>query len=283
VEILSSRIRELPLVFLDLETTGLEPEEGHEILEFGAVRTLAGEEKAQIDMLIRPNRPIPPESSKVHGITDLFVMGAPSFEMAAAEILEFVGESVVIAHNAPFDVSFLARSLEAIGRTLPSNPVMDSVTLARSLLPGLASHRLEALKKTFEVTSERAHRALDDSRALARVFARMIDQYFHAIDGGPTLAQVASRAAPLFRFSDFGGGLPQRSGEARALLRWALRDQGDLQVTYAPPGRTVPEEMRVRPVELLEGPPAVLKALVRPRDVEVGLQVDRIRACRRAG
>ena len=282
MDLLSARVRDLPLIFLDLETTGLNPEEGHEILEFGAVKTVNGEEKAQIDTLIRPTKPIPPESVKVHGITDLFVMGAPSFEMTAGDLLEFIGDGVVIAHNAPLDVGFLALAFEALGRPFPENLVVDTVALARNLLPSSPNHKLDTLKKMFDVTADRVHRALDDSRALSKVFARMLEQHFHSLDGGPTLNEVASRAAPIFRFSDFAGGLPHRSPEHRALVRWALRDKGELHVSYASPGRTVPEEFRVCPVELIKGTPPVLKALVRPKGEEIGLEMDRIRSLRRA-
>lgn len=284
MELLAARVRELPLVFLDLETTGLSPEEGHEILEFGAVKTQAGEEKAQIDTLIRPTKPIPPESIKIHGITDLFVMGAPSFDMAAADILEFIGDSIIIAHNAPFDVGFLSVALQAVGRKLPDNLVMDTVGLARTVMASLPNHKLDTLKKHFGVTAERAHRALDDARALSRVFAKMLEQCFHQLDGGPTLSEVASKAAPLFRFHDFATeGMPVvRSPEHRALVRWALREKAELQLSYASPGRPLPEELRVAPIELMMEAPPVLRAMLRPKNEEVRIQLERIKNCRRA-
>jgi DNA polymerase III epsilon subunit family exonuclease len=283
VDLLAARIRELPLVFLDLETTGLSPEDGHEILEFGAVKTQAGEEKAQIDTLIRPSKPIPPDSVKIHGITDLFVMGAPSFEMAAGDILEFIGDSIIIAHNAPFDVGFLSVALQALGRPLPDNLVLDTVCLSRTVLPQLPNHKLDTLKKQFGVTAERSHRALDDSRALARVFQKLLDQCFHQLEGGPTLSEVATKAAPLFRFHDFSAeGMPVRSPEHRALVRWAMREKAELQLSYASPGRPIPEELRVAPIELMKEVPPVLRAVVRPKGDEQKFQLERIKGCRRA-
>jgi DNA polymerase III epsilon subunit len=281
VNLLSSKLREIPLVFLDLETTGLNPEEGHEILEFGAVRTVAGEEQAQMSTLIRPNRPIPPESVKVHGITDLFVMGAPSFDMAAPDILEFIGDGVVIAHNAPFDVSFLAVTLERLGTKLPENPVMDTVVLSRALLPGIQNHKLDTLKNMFSVKAERSHRALDDSRALSRVFAKLVETHFHALDGGPTLAEVSAKAAPLYRFNDFAQGIPLKSGELRALVRWAIREKRELHLSYSVVGKLLPEEARVMPVDV-SGKPPVLKALAQPSGAELSIPVDKIRTIRRA-
>lgn len=282
MDLLSARIRELPLVFLDLETTGLNPEEGHEILEFGAVKTQAGEEKAQISTLIRPTNPIPPESIKIHGITDLFVMGAPSFEMAAPDILEFIGDSVIIAHNAPFDVGFLSVALQAVGRKLPDNLVLDTVPFSRALHPTQQNHKLDTLKKNYGVTAERAHRALDDSRALARVFARMVEKHFHNLEGGPTFAEVSAKAVPLLRFHDFADGIPAQKPEHRALVRWALREKADLHMSYSAPGRSFPEDIRVSPIELTSSAPMQLRAMLRPKNEEIHIDFGRIRACRRA-
>ena len=283
MDVLSTRIRELPLVFLDLETTGLNPEEGHEILEFGAVKTQAGEEKAQIATLIRPTRPIPPESVKIHGITDLFVMGAPSFEMAAPDILEFIGDSIIIAHNAPFDVGFLSVALQQVGRKLPDNLVLDTVQLSRTLHPAQMNHKLDTLKLNYAVAADRAHRALDDSRALARVFVKMLEKNFHNLDGGPTFAEVAAKAAPLLRFLDFADGIPAPKPEHRALVRWALREKADLHMSYSAPGRTIPEDIRVSPIELTSGATMQLRAMLRPKNEEIHLDFGRIKACRRAG
>lgn len=283
MDVLSARIRELPLVFLDLETTGLNPEEGHEILEFGAVKTQGGEEKAQIATLIRPSKPIPPESVKIHGITDLFVMGAPSFDMAAPDILEFIGDSVIIAHNAPFDVGFLSVALQACGKKLPENLVLDTVQLSRTLHPTDMNHKLDTLKKNYGVKAERAHRALDDSAALARVFTKMLERHFHNIEGGPTFGEVAAKAAPLLRFQDFADGIPANKPEHRALVRWALREKADLALSYSAPGRHVPEDIRISPIELTQGTNVMLRAMLRPKNEEVQIDFGRIKTCRRAG
>jgi len=283
VDALSARVRELPLVFLDLETTGLKPEEGDEILEFGAVKTLAGNEIGQMDTLVRPSRPIPPASAKVHGITDLFVMGAPAFDQVAQDILTFIGDAVIVAHNAPFDVSFLVTQLEKLQRKLPDNPVLDSLPLSRSVLPGIPNHKLDTLKKYFDVAAVRAHRALDDSRALSKVFAKIVETHFHGIGGGPTLADVIARAGGAFRFSDFGEGLPFKVPEQRALIRWALREKADLVVSYLAPGRLTPEDVRIAPVKTLKSPEPCLMAISKPKGTEVSLLLRGIRSLKKAG
>ncbi|MBI4859441.1 MAG: 3'-5' exonuclease [Candidatus Riflebacteria bacterium] len=280
-EQLSTRVRELPLVFLDLETTGLKPEAGDEILEFGAVKTVGDQQTAEMDTLIKPTRPIPPEAAKVHGITDLFVMGSPSFEMAADEILTFIGDAVIVAHNAPFDAGFLATGLQTAGKKIPGNLVLDTLSLARTLMPASPNHKLETLKRHFGVVVDRAHRALDDSRALARVFSRMLEKHFHAIDGGPTLAEVVARAVPLLRLIDFADGLPFKVPEMRALARWAIREKTELLVGHLPPGRPGLEEVRLVPTEVTAGKKPELKGTVKGTGKEIALAVPQIRSIRK--
>lgn len=250
MSLIEQPISQLPLVFLDTETTGLAVHKGDEIIEFGAVKVLGGQEIATLDTLIRPSRSIPPESTKIHGISDLFVMGAPVFSEFAKELLKFIDGSVVIAHNAPFDLGFLAVALENERRNLPDNPVLDTVAFFRSLLPHLMNHKLDTLKKHFDVKADRAHRALDDSRALAKVFNKVIEAHFPLLDGGPTLAALVAKGGPLFRFKDFESGLPITVPEHRALYRLGVREDRELTFTIQEPNRFMPEEVRLTPRRL---------------------------------
>lgn len=283
MDLMAEKLRDVPIVFLDLETTGLSPEAGHEILEIGAVRTKGGEERGYLESLVRPSKPIPPESSKIHGITDLFVMGAPTVDMVLNDLLTFIGDAVVIAHNAPFDLGFVSLALEAISTKLPNNPVIDTVLLSRRLHPGSPSHKLDTLKKTYGVTAERAHRALDDTRALAKVFAKMVEAHFPAINGGPTLADVAAKAAPVYIFSDFAGGLPVKGSEMRGLLRWALREKEALVASVLPSGRLTPVEYVIVPTSLKGTPPALKGTQPRKNDEELVIKFSELTQLRRAG
>lgn len=248
--ILGGSVHELPLVFFDIETTGLSVEKGDEIVEIGAVKTVGGEETASLENLVKPGRPIPPESTRIHGISDLFVMGAPTIGELAADLLKFMEGCVIIAHNAPFDIGFLSAALEKQGMKLPKNLILDTVALSRAVIPELPNHKLDTLKKHFAVPAARSHRALDDSRSLAKVFDKMMKTYFPMLDGGPTLGTVVSRGSGVFRFDDFGSGMPVGHPEHRALLRRSMREGRDVVITMLSPGRFMPEEVRLRPQEV---------------------------------
>jgi len=158
---------------LDLETTGLDPRRGHRIIEIGAVRW--GPKGEQIfASLVDPQRPIPPAARTIHGISDDMVSGASTIDKVLPRFLEFLGDSVVVAHNAPFDLRFLAYALEECGSRPPANPVLDSVRLARRLFPHLDGYSLSFLRRVFDLDIEEEHRALADAKATASVFRRCL-------------------------------------------------------------------------------------------------------------
>lgn len=156
---------------LDFETTGLDPREDR-ICEIGAVRlTLTGAESSSLDLLVNPGRPIHPEASRVSGITDEMVKTAPGVELALPDLLAFLGDSVIAAHNASFDLGFLAAAARRAGLPAPSNPVADTRDLAREAFPGLPSYALQRLAASFGLAAGSAHRACDDARTCARLLA----------------------------------------------------------------------------------------------------------------
>ncbi len=154
---------------LDFETTGLDPREDR-ICEIGAVRlTPTGAESASLDLLVNPGRPIHPEASRVSGITDEMVRDAPAVESALPDLLAFLGDSVIVAHNASFDLGFLAAAARRAGLVAPANPVADTRDLAREAFPGLPSYALQRLAGSFGLAPGNAHRACDDARTCARL------------------------------------------------------------------------------------------------------------------
>ncbi len=172
-------------VAFDFETTGLEAQK-ERIVEIGAVRfsmrerdgeweLSAGEEYAS---LINPGRPIPGQASAIHGISDLDVSFSPSFKEAAPVFLRFLGESVLVAHNAPFDLAFLAAECERAGLALPLNAAYDTKLLAKTAVPHLPSYSLKSLASSFGIAQKEAHRGADDARVCMELFARCVRLIF---------------------------------------------------------------------------------------------------------
>lgn len=158
-------------VALDFETTGLDSRSDR-ICEIGAVRlSESGLERASLELLVNPGRPIQPEASRVSGITDEMVKDARPVEDALPELLAFLGDSVIVAHNASFDLGFLKTAAERAGLPSVSNRVADTRDLAREAFPGLPSYALQSLARSFGLASGNAHRACDDARTCARLLA----------------------------------------------------------------------------------------------------------------
>jgi len=166
-------------VVLDTETTGLDPELGHRIIEIGVVelvnRRLTGQ---RLHYYLQPDREIDDGALDVHGITREFLQGKPRFADVSAEILEFVSGAEVIIHNAPFDLAFLNHELARLGdpdlRMESCCRILDSLALARQLHPG-QRNGLDALCKRYQIdnSARQLHGALLDAEILADVYLAM--------------------------------------------------------------------------------------------------------------
>lgn len=163
-------------VILDTETTGFEPGEGHRVLEIAAIEVINLLPTGRaFHTLLDPQRDVPPEASKVHGFTRADLEGKPLFAERMDAMLEFLGDSPVVAHNAPFDFKHLDAELVRAGRRpLDAARMVDSLALARERFPG-APNSLDALCRRFEIDlSERTtHNALLDVRLLAQVYLEL--------------------------------------------------------------------------------------------------------------
>ena len=144
-------------VVLDTETTGLSPV-SCKIIEVCASRVRNGQIVDTFTTLINPGSPIPYYIPEITGITDDIVWDKPYFHQIADKLKEFIGCDVIVGHNIPFDIKFLNA---AFGEEL-SNEVIDTLTLAKAVKPGLDSYRLEALCKEFGIADKQLHRAEAD-------------------------------------------------------------------------------------------------------------------------
>lgn len=171
-------LKELTFVVFDTETTGLEPSAGDEIISIAGVRVLNGRvlRGETFDQLIDPDRDVPETSTRIHGITQAMVATAPKIDEVLPRFHKFVGDAVLVAHNAAFDMKFLSLKQDACGVRF-DNPVLDTVLLAAHVQGAEDSLTLDTLAERFDITLEDRdrHTALGDSIATAEVLLRLID------------------------------------------------------------------------------------------------------------
>ena len=172
-------LREADFVVVDLETTGAKAPPGR-ITEVGAYRISQGRIVAEFQTLVNPEMTIPPFIVHLTGITDQMVKGAPVFAEVADQWLDFVGDAVVVAHDAQFDVRFLNHELARVfpGQRM-ANTQLCTVTLSRRVIPGLLNYRLHTVAEHFNVPIYNRHRAAGDARATAEIFIRMLARLDH--------------------------------------------------------------------------------------------------------
>ena len=163
-------------IVLDTETTGLNPLTGDRVVEIGGVELINHIPTGRhFHKYINPDRRMTEDAFQVHGLSDEFLADKPRFAEVADELLEFLGDGIVIAHNAPFDVQFLNFELEKARRPTLRNEIIDTVVLARDKHPG-ARVSLDALCKHYGIDNSRRtlHGALLDSEILADVYLELI-------------------------------------------------------------------------------------------------------------
>jgi DNA polymerase-3 subunit epsilon len=163
-------------IVFDTETTGLSPVGGDRMVEIGCIEMIGRVETGRhFHCYFNPERPMPSEAEAVHGLSDIFLSDKPRFADKAEELLEFIGDAPLVAHNASFDFGFLNHELEQCGRpTVCMSRMVDTLLLARSRHPG-AKHSLDALCTRYGVDrSQRVnHGALLDAQLLAQVYIEL--------------------------------------------------------------------------------------------------------------
>lgn len=161
-------------VVFDIETTGLSKEK-EMITEIGAVKVADGKIIDRFSTFVNPQRPISAEITKLTGITDDMVKDAPTIENVLPEFLKFCEDTVLVAHNASFDTGFIRIAAERAGLGELHHTIVDTLELARALLPELNKHKLDIVCEYLGVTLNGHHRAVNDAEATAEVFIKFLD------------------------------------------------------------------------------------------------------------
>jgi len=159
-------------VVFDIETTGFSPVK-NKIIEIGAVRVSEGKIVDRFSTFVNPEVPIPFEIEQLTGINDGMVLDAPTIETVLPQFLKFCEGAVMVAHNASFDISFMKENARRQGLTFEPT-VLDTVSLARVLLPNLNRFKLDTVAKELKISLANHHRAVDDAGATAEIFVRFI-------------------------------------------------------------------------------------------------------------
>jgi DNA polymerase-3 subunit epsilon len=166
------------LIVLDTETTGIEPSEGHRIIEIGCTEIVDREitENNEYHQYVQPERNVG-DSVRIHGITDKFLTGKPKFEEIVSEFMDYIKGATLVIHNAPFDLGFLNHELKLFGsdeRIEDHCTIIDSLELSKQQRPGTL-HNLDSLCRRFEIdaSARTVHGALLDAQILAQVYLAM--------------------------------------------------------------------------------------------------------------
>ncbi len=264
---------DVEFVAFDLETTGLYPVSCR-IVEFGAVRfTLAAGELETFEQIVDPECPIPPEVTGIHGITDEMVRGMPTVPEVLPAFLEFIGgpDTVLMAHNASFDIGFVGLAMVKLGIPFSTNPVIDTLDVSRKYIRELGSHRLEAVARYLRVADTEDHRGLSDARLAMAVFQKIVGRATRL----KTVDDLFRVSSPM-NFED-SGSVVLEPPEGYEDLGAAIREERTVVVMYDG-AMTGPVERRLTPRGLMQSRgKAYLTALCHISGTEKTYRLDRIR------
>jgi len=169
------RLLETDFVVFDLETTGAKAPPCR-VTEIGAFRVSNGRITEQFHTLVNPQIPIPAFITSLTGISDDMVREAPLFSEVVDDLLAFLGDSVLVAHNAQFDMRFINHEISRVyGEYRLANPCLCTVQLSRKLLPDIENHKLKTVAEHYSISLINHHRASDDAKATAEIFVNLLD------------------------------------------------------------------------------------------------------------
>ena len=196
----------MEFVSFDLETTGTLSHLDH-IVEIGAVRFVEGEVKETYQQLVSIDTPMPKQATAVNGITDEMLKNQPPIQESLNSFSEFCSQSLLVAHNAPFDFQFLLRAIEEHHTLAPRGPVLDTCQLARKSFPGLANYKLSTLCDYLKIEASGFHRAEADALHCGCLFIQILKKNSLTSQDVKKLADLSGRNALKFPYSQMEGQL----------------------------------------------------------------------------
>ncbi|NLX94680.1 MAG: WYL domain-containing protein [Rhodopirellula sp.] len=265
-------LSEIELVAFDLETTGL-CARSCRIVEFGAVRfRLDGTEVACMEQLVDPGCRIPRFVTGIHGITDAMVKGMPGVGAILPRFRDFLGDpdTLLMAHNAAFDIRFLEAAFNRSRAELPVQPVLDTLRLARRCVHGLSNRRLQTLAIHFGLAAREDHRALSDARLAKGLFLAILRERGDL----RTIQDLFDLAKPM----EFGVATadPLPVAAVTAELTWAIQQQRTVVMVYSG-GSSGSASRRITPLSLVRsGGRPYMVAVCHIDGIEKTFRLDRI-------
>jgi len=177
LSLFSHTIAKEDFVFFDVETTGFYPLAGDRIIEIAMIRCSKGNVTGTLEVMFNPGIPIPEEASRVNKITDDMLADKPHFDKEiGTQIVEFIGDSILVAHNASFDIGFLSFELARTGIIYRDWKAIDTLKMSQKLFPN-QKNKLESLMRRYNIMPEGdLHRALIDTDSLKKVFFELINE-----------------------------------------------------------------------------------------------------------
>ncbi len=262
-------IHNTEFVIFDVETTGLSPRWGDRLIEIAGLRLKKMKPVGRFESLVNPRRLISPGAMAVNGISQDMVDGAPAADEVLPRFLAFARGACLVAHNARFDVGFLNSELSLTGGRLDLEaPVIDTLKMARLLLPGLGRYSLAVVARFFGAVQQQTHRAMSDVMLTYEIFAPLL-----SLAGERKINDIQDLAAHF----GYTSHTAQKEKLTMDILNRAIREDRPVNMTYFSPyygSRTV---RRVSPIRIVrERRRTVLVGFCHLRREEREFRVDRI-------
>lgn len=222
-------------IVLDTETTGLDPKSGHRIVEIGCVELINHVPTGEVyHQYINPERDMPAEAERVHGLSETFLKDHPVFAEVSEKFIAFVGDATLVIHNAQFDMGFINAELDRVNiEAIPMYRAIDTVSMARKKFPG-AQASLDALCRRFgiDLSGRELHGALLDAQLLADVYLELLGGRQHGMDlaaeaartGGASGAEHTGGAVESGRRAPRPHTIPQEEEERHTAFMDKLKD-----------------------------------------------------------
>lgn len=168
---ISKRKKETKFVAIDVETTGLSPLY-NELIEISAIKYEGAKKLDTFSTLIKPKKEVSSTITNLTGITNKMLEDAPTIEKVMPDLIEFIGDNPIVAHNANFDYSFLQNNSN---KSFTNNKVIDTVAISRKMLPNLPNHKLNTVARCIGIQEEGYHRAEFDCECCAKIYVKYLE------------------------------------------------------------------------------------------------------------